>query len=212
MNREITSRLVALDAFAIAPTAEGLTIHTSQGGETPHHWPGDIIAWLRAQGSQDGASRLLAHADDGVIWGEWRQDGLHLSSDAYPRTPGLTARLQAKTLLHARVFGPTAELFLWRTEGGWRGRWVRDGQGEPCETLDEPQLLWGTTREDYQDGFVRLAEGAEGLRHAPPIAEAELPKDRRFRLQLQVRHYLQDDDDGQVRIAFSRLTGLSVSQ
>ncbi|MFN8472211.1 MAG: CRISPR-associated protein Csx19 [Anaerolineae bacterium] len=211
MSREITNRMTSVDPFSISATSGGVTIQPSQAGATPTQFQGDVVAWLRGQGSADGVRWLLVHADDGVIWGEWRADGLHLSSNAYA-TPGLTAELRAKTLLQARAFGPDAELFLWRTDDGWRGRWVRDGQGQPRDTLDEPQLLWGTTREDYQDGFVLLAEGAEGLRHAPPIAEAKLPQDKtkRFRLHLHVRHYLEDDTDGQARIAFSRLTGLSV--
>lgn len=211
MNRKIVTIMTLVEAFSIAATPDGLAIQGDQSGDKAAEFQGDVAAWLQGQGSADGASWLLAHADDGVIWGEWRTDGLHLSSDVFLR-PELTAKLQAKTLLQARVFGPDAEMFLWRTDNGWRGRWVRDGQGEPTDILDEPQLLWGTTREDYQDGFVLLAEGAEGLRHAPPIAEAKLPQDKmkRFRLQLHVRHYLKDDEDGQARVAFSRLTTLSV--
>jgi len=143
---------------------------------------------------------LLAHADDGVIWGELRADGLHLSGDIFP---AISPPLRAGTLQQARLFAPQAELLLWKDDTGWRGRLLRDGAGENGEYYDETHWLWGTPEGQSQDGFVMLREGKEGLRHAPP-----LPQGTRFPARLQVRHYLAYDPDGQAYIAYSRLVAI----
>ncbi len=143
---------------------------------------------------------LLAHADDGVIWGEFRADGLHLSSDVFPQ---VSPPLRVKTLQQARLFGQDAELLLWKNGAEWRATLAQDGQGENAEYYNESHLLWGTAVEDSRDGFVLLVEGREGLRHAPP-----LPSNSRLPALLQVRHYLNYDPDGQAYIALSRLVGI----
>jgi CRISPR-associated protein (TIGR03984 family) len=144
---------------------------------------------------------LLAHADDGVIWGELRADGLHLSGDAFPQ---ISPPLRTATLQQARLFGPQAELLLWEDGADWCARLMRDGTGEDGEYYDETHLLWGNEAEQQQDGFVLLREGKEGLRHAPPLSQATpLP------VRLQVRHYLVYDSDGQAYIAYSRLVAIA---
>lgn len=143
---------------------------------------------------------LLAHADDGVIWGEVRDDGLHLSSDVFPQVSPL---LRAVTLQQARLFGPDAELLIWKDGDGWRARLIQDGVGEGGEYYDEFHLFWGTKIEASEDGFVLLRDGKEGLLHAPP-----LPDDAKPPVRLKIRHYISYDSDGQAYIAYSRLTGM----
>jgi CRISPR-associated protein (TIGR03984 family) len=143
---------------------------------------------------------LLAHADDGVIWGEVRENQLHLSSDVFPF---VSPPLRAETLQQARLFGREAELLLWKKGTGWQARVIQDGSGEDGEYYDESHLLWGTDVEERQDGFALLREGQEGLRHAPP-----LPENVHLPVRLRVRHYLAYDTDGQAYIAYSRLVDL----
>jgi hypothetical protein len=59
------------------------------------------------------------------------------------------------------------------------------------------------------DGFIQVVEGAQGIVHAPPIAypPTGAPEPRR-RARLHVRHYLEADEAGVVRIARSRLVAL----
>jgi CRISPR-associated protein (TIGR03984 family) len=164
--------------------------------------PGDdVAAWLTNQAKGNGLRWLLAHADDGVIWGEVRSDGLHLSSGAFP---GVSPRLRPKALQQARLFGEQSELHLWRSGEGWQARLVQEGAGEAGEYFDEAHLLWGDGEADApQDGFVLLRQGAEGLLHAPP-ASGEV----KFPLRLLVRHYVDYDDEGQAYVCLSRLVGL----
>lgn len=165
----------------------------------------ELQSWLDAQARTYQLNWLLAHADDGVIWGELRNDGLHLSGDAFP---DISPRLRAVTLQQVRLFGSAAELLLWRDGSIWQsqviqGRVIQDGAGEPCEYYDESHLLWGDRVEEQKDGFLLLRQGSEGLCHTPPLPQtAQLPA------QLLVRHYLAYDADGQAYVAFSRLIAL----
>jgi hypothetical protein len=91
----------------------------------------------------------------------------------------------------------------------------RDGEGEPdfTEWYDEPQLLWGDNGKHKKVvgdvTFAVLEEGAQGLRHAPPI---ELPFDAHgslgssTRACVLVRHYLAKEDVA--RVIASRLVRL----
>ena len=174
--------------------------------------PADLRAWLEEYAARDqGKLRfrwLLAHCDDGVIWGELRDGTLHLSSDAFPMR-GLA--LRGATLQQARLFGSQAELLIWRgPRDQWHASLRRDDQGDEVECIDEPQLLWGYLGEDdppppEHDGFVQLHEGSQGIVHAPPLGDSPLPTEQR-RVSLLLRHYLAEDPDtGVVRIGHSRL-------
>lgn len=183
MKREITAGLRQIQSLPV-----------------PDNLETELRPWLTAQARTFHLNWMLAHADDGVIWGEIRDDGLHLSSDAFP---DISPPLRAVTLQQARLLGRTAELLLWRDGAGWRARVIQDGTGENGEYYDESHLLWGDRAEDHKDGFLLLRQGNEGLRHAPP-----LPQDAPLPARLRVRHYLAYDPDGQAYIAFSRLVAL----
>jgi len=164
----------------------------------------DPVAWLIQQ-AKDGMV-LLAHADDGVIWSEAKRDGLMFPSNALHAQPVL----RKETLQMARLFDNEGETYLWRTgEGRWRGRHIKDGRGElRLRYYDEAQILWGTRVEAVEVGFVCVAEGEQGLRHAPPLKlDLQDWKDA-HPLRLGVRHYLAEDDEGWLRVSMSRLTGV----
>lgn len=168
----------------------------------------DPIVWLT--GKATGDMLLLAHAEDGVIWGQVGKEGLVMPSQSL----SAQAELRPVSVLHARLFNEMSEIYLWRTgEDRWRARQVTDGVGAPSEYLDEAQVLWGTTVESTEvvdatsgTGFSRVAEGIQGMRHAVPLLLAEETW-KTNRLRLGVRHYLHAND-GWRRIVFSRLYGL----
>ncbi len=175
--------------------------------KVPDDFNSNISAWLLEQAKANNLSWLLAHANDGVIWGEVRSDGLHLSSTLFGPD------LQDRTLQMARLFSETGELLLWRGDDGWKARLVKDGKGEVKEYYDEGHLLWGTAMDKNEDGsilskdgFILLRHGAEGLCHAPPL---RLQDANKLPLQLNVRHYLNYDGEGQVYVKFSRLISIS---
>lgn len=166
----------------------------------PRKW---LAAFARAE-----MPWLLAHADDGVIWGRWESKGmLKLSSDVFAdpnQYPAIAVKLSAQTLQQARVFGPAGELLAWRSENGFAARLIEDGSQLPLDALhDEKHLLWGPGTGEIREGFALLQEGQQGLQHAPPKSPPA-----NGRLALIVRHYVDYDDQGQAYISLSRLVDL----
>jgi len=173
----------------------------------------DLREWLTQQASTlvqataDKSCWLLAHCEDGVIWGDLRDDGtLHLSCEAFP-VRGLALRWE--TLQQARLFGKPSELLLWRGPQGWQATLRRDDQGNSVEYIDEAHLLWGNRARDSKNGFMQIVEGSQGIVHAPPIDTTPTGDTKReARARLKVRHYLGEDQAGVARIIASRLVGL----
>lgn len=175
---------------------------------------------------------LLAHATDGVIWGRLDQNGLFTSHDALnkadPKGDWDTHRvetakanlpsLQVKTLQQLRLFNEKAELFVWRDgDEGWNGRWLKnvDKDGKWSDCFDEPQLLWGTHGTHLPDDFTLLQDGARGLYHAVPVKAAlvkEADGELKQSVALMIRHYLDDDEYGQVYTAVSRLVSIEFEE
>jgi CRISPR-associated protein (TIGR03984 family) len=167
----------------------------------------DLRAWLTTQAITYKLNCLLVHCDDGVIWGELRDNILALSCDqaAFPKA-GLDLRWE--TLQQARLFGEMGEMLIYPGSQGWQAKIRRDDIGTLVEYIDDPYLLWGNRQMPgtmLQHGFLQIAEGSQGIIHAPPIHKA--PTDRE-RARLCVRHYLGADEAGMVRIVASRLMKL----
>jgi CRISPR-associated protein (TIGR03984 family) len=165
---------------------------------------GGLAEWLLAQAPDLGLTTLLAHADDGVIWGRVQGEKLITSHQVFET---VSPPLRAETLQQARLFGPRAELLLWRVDAGWGVRVIKDESGEDGEYYDEAQLLWGNLWKQSSDGFTLVSEGRQELRHAPPVDLASGDFDgERHPLRLQVRHYLTTDPGtGLLRVALGRL-------
>jgi CRISPR-associated protein (TIGR03984 family) len=144
---------------------------------------------------------LLAHAEDGVIWGKLEDGRFLLSSDAYPE---VSPKLRVDTLRELRLFGKEAEWLLWRTESGWQARLILDGEGAPVEYFDESSILWGTDAIGQAHApFSLVTEADTGIRHAPPMEFHG-----RHSMRLVVRHYLGYDEQNSVFIKSSRLVNL----
>lgn len=172
------------------------------------NFAGNEVAWLVGQTQKYNLRWLLAHADDGVIWGEARNGGLALSVDAFREK--ISPLLRAQTLQQARLFSEQGELLLWRTTEGFAARLLTDKDSDAPQCLEERYLLWGNRLEDEKDGFFLLTEGKQGLRHAPPLKpKLKGEKQEAERMSLTIRHYLAYDDEGQAYIKMSRLVKLN---
>jgi CRISPR-associated protein (TIGR03984 family) len=161
----------------------------------------DVREWLQEQiAGAEGTLFLLAHADDGVIWGRV-DDGTLVTAPETEFSPPL----RMETLQSARLFSDAGEIYLWRDgDGVFHARALSDDEGDPIEYYDEDQILWGNRVEASEGGFTQMSDGAQGLRHIVPIAVAN-PSGNHRPLRLTVRHYLSEDDFGFVRVAHSRL-------
>lgn len=137
----------------------------------------------------------LAHFDDGVLWGVKADGRFVWSTEALPGAPALRAR----TLRQLRLFGPTREYFVWREGDRLAARELQEiTGGTDGEYVDRALLLWGRPEGGAMGLFQPMAEGKQGLRHAPPITLAKAGK-------LVLRHYIRDDENGCARIVASRL-------
>lgn len=164
----------------------------------------DIRGWLAEQAQSRSLPFLLAHADDGVIWGYCASNQLTLAGEVFSdaQYATLQAPLREATLQQARLFGEKGELLVWRTDSGFVARLLFDGVEDTPALDDETHQLWGAGVMSRQ-GFTLMREGEQELLHAPPVT---IGVDERA--GLVVRHYTDVDDQGQVYISASRLVQL----
>lgn len=161
--------------------------------------------WLEAQAQQHQLTYLLAHADDGVIWGHFHQGYLSTSDSVLRESPPL----RIETLQQCRIFGSAGEILLWKVDGSWKAGLVTDPD---TETIEEKQLLLGTHGKIHaSEGFTVLWDGAQGLKHAVPFTQIELQANQKLAqsLRLLVHYYIDYDQDGLARITLSRLVNFT---
>lgn len=166
--------------------------------------------WLSQQMRTHKLKYLLAHADDGVIWGRLDGEELITSHDVAPQ---YSPPLRAETLQTARIFSHTGELLAWRDEAGeWVGRLIADDMPgatpEWTAAFEEQQVLLGTNAEPRERGFALMSEGSQGLFHVVPLDLTGQIDEQRRPPRLVVRHYLKVDNCGFLRVNASRLFSL----
>ncbi len=160
----------------------------------------DPFGWLHKQALTLDLPWLLIHTEEGPLWGRCdKETGLSTSDHAFP---AFQLKGIEKTLIELRLFGQNGEMLVWRTEADFTARLLMDGPSGGDNTLEELCLLWGVP-EQSRSGYTLMSEGERGLRHAIPLV---VPKNGRA--GLRVRHYLHEDEEGQLFIAGSRLVDL----
>ena len=165
--------------------------------------------WLEGKAKKHNLRYLLAHAEDGVIWGRFDDGGLRTSGDG--DVFDQLAKLRSHTLQQCRIFGKSSEVMLWKIGKGWKARSIDDTNAPDC-LPDEHQILWGTKIEKEKDGFTLVADGQEGLKHAVPLINIPFDQSKNLYrpLRLTVRHYLDEEPNtGIVRVYLSRLVNLT---
>jgi len=168
--------------------------------------------WLQKNAKDNNLKYLLAHADDGVIWGEFRGTDYNLvtsgDDDVFPQL----AKLRLCTLQQCRIFGKNAEVMLWKVGQNWKARSIEDGHLSKDDYIREQQILWGTQPEGQtKQNFTLVSDGSQGLKHAVPLTNIPFTKDKNnlYRpIRLVVHHYIDYDDSGLARIYLSRLVDL----
>ena len=183
--------------------------------------------WLKQQAQKHQLPYLLAHAEDGVIWGRFDLDNGSLTTARAVFPECYFPKLRLGTLQQCRVFGEAGEVFLWNSNGEWRSRLILQSEVDKLITqkqdesiaqekiglIPESQILWGT-QGTTNGNFTLLSDGSEGLKHAVPIVvEASyFSKDTKklYRpVRLEVNHYFGYDSDGVAKIFLSRLVSLN---
>ena len=119
----------------------------------------DAVGSSAATGDGTAGMRwLLAHCDDGVVWGRREGDDApwRLSSAAFPDVSPPVSQVNVQQL---RLFGPDAELLIWRTDDGFLGRRIADtsptDDTSPFRAAEESYVMLGDRRLDGPlDGFT----------------------------------------------------------
>lgn len=174
----------------------------------------DIKTWLEAQASQYKLKFLLAHAEDGIIWGKFQDGNLTTADSVFSQF----AKLRKLTLQQCRIFGEHSEVMLWKaddSDNGFKARLIEDQDMDKKECIHEYQILWGTHGDKRDsEGFTLLWDGKQGLKHAVPFTDIELEKDGKLKrpVRLKVNHYIDYDDAGVARIYLSRLVNLTAKE
>lgn len=172
-----------------------------------------LVSWLEEQAKEWKLNYLLAHAEDGVIWGRFDNNQLTTAEKVFHKSDFKVdfPMLRLLTLQQCRVFGQKGEVLLWRTGETWRSRLVQDNP--EVDKIPERQILWGTHGEK-RGNFTLLWDGSQGLKHAVPFNEIELGDRNKLinPVRLLVHHYIDYDDSGVARIHLSRLVDLTIEK
>jgi CRISPR-associated protein (TIGR03984 family) len=178
----------------------------------------DLKNWLEQHANEYDLKYLLAHTDDGVIWG--RFDGGKLTTAEkvfYPCNFNVhLPKLRLLTLQQCRIFGKKAEILLWHAGRQWKARLIE--YRDTLECIEESQVLWGTQKEKGTQGedgeiqgFTLVSDGSQGLKHAVPLTNIRFSNDKKnlYRpIRLVIHHYIKYDESGVARIYLSRLVDL----
>ena len=159
----------------------------------------------------------LGHCDDGVTWGRRApQNGLWLLG--HQSAPEVSPPIRPETLQELRLFGDMAEVLIWRTDDGLRGRLFREsdpaayfnGETNPLRPSDESRIIRGSqVIAQCEHGFTHVGDGAGAEQVLPRAVTKEQLQGAQ--VVLTVRHYWEQDvDTGAVRIAATRLVNLAV--
>lgn len=159
-----------------------------------------LRSWLEQHAKERQLNYLLAHAEDGVIWGHFSNSGLTIAHQVFPEFPDL----RLSTLQQCRIFGEAGEIMLWRDGIELRSRLIVGDSS--ADSIEEDQILWGTQGEE-REGFTKLQDGQQGLKHAVPLPSIVF-KSKHRPVRLRIRHYIHYNESGIARIYLSRLVKL----
>ena len=171
-----------------------------------------LHSWLEEQARSYQLDYLLAHAEDGVIWGRFDRGKLTTAEKIFhkPEFEVDFPTLRLLTLQQCRVFGQNSEILLWRIGEKWRSRFL--GNLQQDKTIEERQILWGT-HGVKRDNFTLLWHGSQGLKHAVPFTNITFNGNKLVNpVRLLVHHYIEYDDSGVARIHRSRLVNLTTAK
>ncbi|MEH1992107.1 type III-D CRISPR-associated protein Csx19 [Nostoc sp.] len=181
-----------------------------------------LMDWLQKEAQKYHLQYLLAHAEDGVIWGHFNEDCQLITAESVfcKNTFNVDLpKLRLLTLQQCRIFGENGEILLWKSQEKWKAQFIKDNPS--IEHIHEEQILWGTQKEKgknkedgEKNGFTLLSDGSQELKHAVPLTGLSNyfspEKNKLYRpARLVINHYIKyDEKTGIARIFLSRLVSL----
>ena len=120
----------------------------------------EYFNWILNKGAKQECrmSWLLAHCDDGVTWGRLENGKWLLASEYFPDIAPVPSRHNIQQI---RIFGRESEVLIWRSEGSFAGRKIKDVAFNAEKYLKpwcESQILLGTRLKETSSGFSLVAD------------------------------------------------------
>lgn len=180
------------------------------------------LSWLLGEQSETipkdtvGLVWALAHCDDGVTWGRRSGPGAPSWNFGNQFFPDVSPAIRRERLQELRIFGTDAEILIWRTDSGLRGRMLRENDppagrnlSDPLRPSDESRIVRGDRLiGTSESGFSRITDRT-GAEQVIPIEVSDQQLQKRS-VRLCVKHYYnQDGESGAVRIVATRLVKLT---
>ncbi|MCP4217945.1 MAG: TIGR03984 family CRISPR-associated protein [bacterium] len=151
----------------------------------------------------NGTGFAIAYMDHRVLVGTYINKAFSFSEDGV---------LEVPFLQRLRVFNEKKELMIWKSEDGLRGRLREDIEScDNAETenyvrvVDAHQVVWGT-RANQTTGGICLTE-KRGTRLVLPFKDLEDVDDKKNRVLLVTRNYVDFNEAGQATYVDSRFMG-----
>jgi CRISPR-associated protein (TIGR03984 family) len=169
-------------------------------------------SWLLDAAKSKDLKYLVLFTDDCVLWGIRQEDGKMVYSEDGKLQDLATHGVNK--LQQFFIFGENGQIHVWNDSGKLFGNLIEEPASSPERKdevypvyVDKVNYLWGSPVEKGQPDqlpFTILSEDPRGFKLKIPLAVKA-----GHQAGLQVRHYLAEDEDGQVYVAFSRLVGLT---
>jgi len=97
--------------------------------------------------------------------------------------------IEEKYIQRLRLFNQSRELLLWRENGELKSRLRIDEEGDDTYAIDACQMLWGTDKEELDEGWIKLFE-QRGPELILPYEKVRIDNWKN-RLFLKTRNYIQ---------------------
>lgn len=182
----------------------GLQLNEIKSNEPELEKVNDPMEYIKNKFQEDGF--VVAYLDYTVLIGKYLSE----QEKTLFYENGL---FDSKFLQKIRVFNQDKEVFIWRTEEGFKGRLRVDEQGKGTFVVDANQVLWGTKAEKKNSDFTILTEERGTELILPfPYSKLEGVDDEKNRVFLKTRNYIGDNDIGQATYVDSRFLGFATGK
>ena len=160
--------------------SNGLKLHIIKSKKpVPINGMNDIHNYIKTD------SLVVVYLDYTVLVGRYKNKGFEFYNNYSLDDPKYIQRL--------RIFNEDEELLLWRSDSGFKGRYRKDGDGDEIDVVDAEQVLFGTDKEDFGDGFTSLFE-TRGTKIILPFTGLDVKdKTKDKRVFIQTRNYIDSD-------------------
>ncbi len=122
---------------------------------------------------------IVAYLDYKVLIGRVNENSFEFYKDD---------TIEEKYIQRLRLFNEKKELLIWRDRNSLKGRLRSDDEGKGTFVVDACQVLWGTYKQDLENGWIKLFE-ERGTELILPYGNLKIDN-KKHRLFLKTRNYI----------------------